>query len=481
MTTLGAAAVGLYVVLLLAMLAYGANSFLLTWVHWRQRRRSRPALPEADTTRFVTVQLPIYNERLVAERVLDAASRLDWPREQLEIQVLDDSTDDTSERLAARVAELRSRGVPVVHLRRRERRGFKAGALADGMSQSRGEFFAIFDADFVPPPDFLRRAMRHLHNPEVAAIQGRWTHLNRESSRLTRAQALAIDGHFGVEQAARAWAGWLLNFNGTAGVWRREAIEDAGGWSADTLTEDLDLSYRVQLTGRWRLAYDTELTCPAELPTDLQAFKAQQRRWATGSMQTARKLLGPVWRSSTTLGAKLQATLHLTHYAVHPLIGLTALLSVPCVLLPSMSASPQSLWALLLPFALAMSGPTVLYLYGQRALGRRALPEVRSLGALTLIGIGIAVSNARAVIAAFRSEVGEFERTPKRGDARASGPTYRTAPDRLRWLEGSLALYCLASAIALTLAGVYVIAPFMLLDAAGFAAVAGAAGLGARS
>lgn len=468
-------ALGFYLLLLLAMFAYGANSFLLVALHVRHRRAAREGrreFPVPSPAPFVTVQLPVYNEENVVERLLQAAGRLQWPRDRLEIQLLDDSTDGTSRIAADQIARLRAQGIDAVHIQRRERVGFKAGALQAGLVRSRGEFLAIFDADFVPPADFLLQSIGRFRDAQVAAVQGRWTHLNRDYSLLTRAQALGIDGHFGVEQAARCWAGWFLNFNGSGGVWRRAAIVDAGGWSDATLTEDLELSYRAQLRG-WRIVYDPDLECPSELPMDLDAFKSQQRRWATGSMQTARRMLGPIWRSDASVAAKLQATLHLTHYAVHPLIALSALLSVPCVLLPGLATSPQSLWALILPFALAMSGPTLLHVYAQRVQGRRI--RFRDLGALTLIGIGIAVSNGIAVLAAFRSAPGEFVRTPKLGvKARSDTPVrrYRASRDGLWRVEAGLAVYCLASGVALVVVGIYVLAPFMWLDAAGFAAVA---------
>ncbi|MBW2254443.1 MAG: glycosyltransferase [Deltaproteobacteria bacterium] len=413
-----------------------------------------------DPAPRVTVQLPVYNEENVVVRLLEAVGNLDWPADRLEIQLLDDSTDRTPEVAAPVVERLRARGLDVTHVRRHSRAEYKAGALKHGMARCKGEFIAIFDADFAPTPEFLHQALGRFADPKVAAVQGRWTHLNREHSGLTRAEALAIDGHFGVEQAARYWAGWFLNFNGSAGVWRRSAIEDAGGWSGDTLTEDLDLSYRVQLAG-WTMVYDPDLVCPSELPVDLAAFKAQQRRWATGSMQTARKLLPSIWRSGASVVAKVQATLHLTHYAVHLLIALTALLSVPCVLFPGASVAPRSLWALLLPFALAvLEGRNVRF---------------RDLGLLTLFGIGIAVSNGRAVLEAFRGSGGEFVRTPKLGIvSKADRPAtrYRVGSDGLLGLETGLALYCMAASLGLAWVGVYEIAPFMMLDAAGFAAVA---------
>ena len=471
-----ALAIAIYVLLLLLMLAYGANSFVLVAVHARRRRRVGPAAPTSPIEHCprVTVQLPIYNEANVVGRLLEAAGAIDWPRDRLEIQLLDDSTDHTREIAAEHVARLHADGVRITHVRRPRRTGYKAGALAFGMGESDGEFFAIFDADFVPPPDFLRRGMGYFRDPQIAAVQGRWTHLNPDYSGLTRAQVLAIDGHFGVEQSARMWSGWLLNFNGTAGIWRRDAIEDAGGWSAETLTEDLDLSYRAQLRG-WRIAFDPTLECPSELPTQLAAFKAQQRRWATGSMQTARRQLPRVWRSPLSLATKIQATLHLTHYAVHPLIAVTALLSIPCVLWPGLSTSPGNLWLLPAPFALAMSGPTLLYSYAQRALSTGRRWQWRDLGVLTLLGIGITVSNTRAVAAAFRRSSGAFIRTPKLGIARRGerpAEAYRARSDGLLPFETLLAAYCLVAGVALVWAEVYVVAPFMFLDAAGLAWVA---------
>ena len=462
-----------YLLLLGLMLAYSAHSLVLVVIHARAPKRG-PA-PESPDEPRVAVQLPVYNEENVIARLLDAVAALDWPRDRLTIQLLDDSSDNTPALAAPLVARMQADGLDVQHLRRPERRGFKAGALAHGMAQTDAAFFAIFDADFVPPADFLRRAMGHFADARVAAVQGRWTHLNRAWSRLTRAQALAIDGHFAIEQEARFAAGWFMNFNGSAGIWRRAAIDAAGGWSADTLTEDLDLSYRAQLCG-WRLVLDRDLTCPAELPTTLAAFKAQQRRWATGSMQTARKLLPAIWRSPASLPSRVAATLHLTHYAVHPLSAATAVLSVPCVLLPGMLAPPGPLWGVLLPFGLTVLGPTTLYLYARRVLGLPLLPGVRDLGTLTLLGVGLTVSNARAVLQAFQRRALAFDRTPKLGVVRAGDTvrrSYGVAADGLRSVELSLACYCLCAAVGLLWTGVYAVAPFLLLDAAGlgFAAV----------
>ncbi len=459
-----------YLLLLCWMLLYSAHAVILVWLH---RRTPAPPMPppwpgELPT---VTVQLPIYNEEYVVERLIAAVGQLEWPRDRLVIQVLDDSTDKTSYLVGLALARLAAAGVQTQHVRRLDRTGYKAGALAHGMGQTNAEFLAIFDADFVPPPDFLQRALPHLAAPDVAAVQGRWTHLNRDESTLTKSQAIAIDGHFAMEQEARYRAGWLLNFNGSAGVWRRTAIDAAGGWRGDTLTEDLDLSYRSQLAG-WRLVYDRTLVCPAELPSTLADFKAQQRRWATGSIQVARTLLPAVWRSQRSLGTKLGATLHLTHYAVHPLVALTAVLSVPCVLVPGLHQPHGALWQVMAPFALAMVGPTLLYAYARMELGLPLAPLLHDLGPLTLLGIGVAVSNGKAVLLGLRPVVREFERTRKLGDLPGAHRHYAMPRDRLQPWEWALALYCLAAALGLAWSGVYAVAPFLALDAAGFVYVA---------
>jgi len=473
-TALALAAAVAYGGLLVALLAWGINSACMVAVHARAGRRE-PAAPVAPGTEpYVTVQLAVFNEENVVGRLIDAVAELDWPPDRLEVQLLDDSTDDTPRVAEAHLARLRARGIAVDHVRRTDRGGFKAGALQHGLTRAKGDLLALFDADFVPPPDFLRRSVARFDEAKVACVQGRWTHLNRDASWLTRAQALAIDSHFAVEQGAREAAGWLLNFNGTAGLWRKSAIEDAGGWSGDTLTEDLDLSYRVQLAG-WRITFDPGLACPAELPTVLGAFKAQQRRWATGSMQAARKLLPSVWRAPLPLTTKIQASLHLTHYAVHPLMTAVALLSVPGILFPGAVLGPAVAWVLLALFVASAMGPLLLHGYSQRALGHGRL-RLGDLFALSLLGIGIAPSNARAVLAAFGDEVGTFVRTPKLGTAAGSTEAprqaYRLPLDGLQGVEGLLAAYCAVAAVLLVWLGLGVVAPFVLLHAAGFATVA---------
>lgn len=357
---------------------------------------------------FVTVQLPVYNERHVVERLLGAAINLDWPAGRLQIQILDGSTDDTCRIIAATLERYRSKGAPVQieHVRRANRHGFKAGALQHGLASARGEFIAIFDADFIPPPDFLRRTIPCFSDPHVGCVQTRWGHVNPESSSLTKAQALGIDGHFVVKQTTRHTIKALLNFNGTAGVWRRACMLDAGGWQADTLTEDLDLSYRAQLRG-WRIIYQPQIVVPAELPVQIEAFKRQQFRWAKGSIQTALKLLGQLWRAPQPLGLKLLGTLHLTNYGVHPLMLLNLLMILPM----SMSGSP---FLQLTPlFTLSAIGPPLLY---WTAMQTGPLPRLARLGRLAVLialGTGLSANNTRAVLEAIFGLDSEFKRTPK--------------------------------------------------------------------
>src|SRR5712692_8414861 len=361
----------LYGVALIGLLLYGLNAYVMLTLHWWTRRRPRvvPAPPAPGEWPAVTVQLPLFNERYVARRLLEAVGRLDYPAQRLEIQVLDDSTDETSAIVAEAARGLTTRGVTVRHLRRTDRTGFKAGALAAGLREARGEFIAIFDADFVPPPDFLTKTIPHFADPTVAVVPSRWGHLNRDFSLLTLAQSLGIDGHFGVEQPARCWGNLLLNFNGTAGVWRRTAIEDAGGWAHDTLTEDLDLSYRAQLAG-WRFVFDPTLVVPAELPESMAAFRSQQHRWAKGALQTARKLLPGVARAPLPWHVKQEAFVHLTANATYPLLLALATLLVPVLL---GARTLPGAWVLALHVAVVAFGtlPVALFLLrGQRLAGQ---------------------------------------------------------------------------------------------------------------
>jgi cellulose synthase/poly-beta-1,6-N-acetylglucosamine synthase-like glycosyltransferase len=452
---------------------YGVNAYVMVLTHWRHRRDAerRRALPDPLPT--VTVQLPLYNERYVATRLLDAVSAFDYPRDRLEIQVLDDSTDETTGILAPIVDRLRARGLDVVHRHRRVRTGFKAGALAEGLTTARGEFVAIFDADFVPPPGFLKATLP-CFQPDVAVVQARWGHLNRSFSALTVAQALGIDGHFAVEQSARARAGLFLNFNGTGGIWRRAAILDAGGWAHDTLTEDLDLSYRAQLRG-WRVVYRPDIVCPAELPVLVTGFKSQQRRWATGSIQTAIKLLPAVLAAPRSPWAKYQAFVHLTYYMIHPLMLASVLLTVPIHTLSEPAAETSMPSVMGLAFGLVALGPGTMLAYAQGVLDRHWWRRAWQLPTILVIGVGVALSTSLAVLAAFVSRRREFIRTPKFGISSASG-TWRGKGygERAPWggaVEIALGLYCAAATQLFWTGHHYAMVPFLALYTLGFLTV----------
>ena len=401
--------VALLTITTVLLFTFGVNLLYLT-VRAIRMRRPPTASTVAANEPVVCVQVPIYNERYVAERVLDAVCQIDWPRDRFTVQVLDDSDDETVQILARRIAHWQRKGIDVAHVRRRARSGFKAGALAYGLQQTRAEFIAIFDADFVPQADFLRRAVGSFVDPKVAFVQARWGHLDEGYSLFTRLQAMAIDFHFLVEQAVRSTGGFFTNFTGTAGVWRRSAIEDSGGWSARTLTEDLDLSYRAQLRG-WRAAYLEDLVVPEELPVSIDAYRRQQSRWATGSFQTAFKLLGPVMWSSNRAGIKFQAAIHLLAYGVGPVM-LVQLMCYPMLLLTvGRHAIPWQIADASIAVILIAVSPTFGFVAAQTRRGR---PWWSALPCLLCQVVGAGMS-LNSMIALFRAAGpgGAFVRTPK--------------------------------------------------------------------
>jgi len=392
---------------------FASHRVLLALRHQRAVRIPRnPATWEGPLPRVV-VQVPIYNEAAVVERTIRAACELDWPHERLEIQILDDSDDDTREHAAELIARARKDGVPISHVTRAIRTGYKAGALANGLTQSRGEFIAVFDADFVPPRDFLRRAVPHFSDDSIGMVQARWDHLNREHSLLTRLQALLLDGHFEIEHLTRNREGLFFNFNGTAGVWRRACIEEAGGWDHDTLTEDLDLSYRAQLAG-WKFSYLNDLLVPAELPIQVRAFKSQQHRWTKGAVQTGKKLLPRIWTSPIPLSNKIEASFHLLdHYAPVVVLLFSALLAP--LLLARSDHLPEALSRFIGYGFLLMSLLALGIFYGVTAWSHRG----RLMENLLLIPLiipliaGLGVTSFRAVIEGLFGKDITFVRTPK--------------------------------------------------------------------
>lgn len=425
----------------LLLAAYTAGTVLLLLSYW-QHRRSLPPPPPVMSWPSVVVQLPVYNERYVIKRLIDAVAQLDYPRDRLYIQLLDDSTDDTSAIAAAQVEALRAVGLQIDHIRRTNRAGYKAGALAHGLALTGCELVAVFDADFLPAPDFLRRTVPYFcADPRLGLVQTRWGHLNADANWLTRGQALALDGHFVVEQTARNRAGWLINFNGSAGLWRVDCIRAAGGWRDITLTEDLDLSYRAQLAG-WRSLYLPDVVVPAELPPQLAAYKQQQARWAAGSTRVLLLLFGRLWRARLTLLQRLMAMHHLCQYLPHPLMLLLLLLTPPLLALHRLQALP-----LLGPLSALGLAPPLLYAASQRALYSDWLRRLAALPLLLALGIGAAWNNTCAMLSALLSpQPAEFRRTPKFAAYWATSP-YALAADWSTLAEALLALYALSGAV----------------------------------
>ncbi len=410
-----------YLSVLFGLSAYGIHRYFIVYLFLRNRKREpTPAGHFAELPK-VTVQLPIFNEVYVAKRLLRSVSELDYPQDKLQIQVLDDSTDETREITASCAQELRQRGFNVDLIHRVDRTGFKAGALAVGLESAEGEFVCILDADFVPRRDLLKHTIHFFTDAQVGMIQTRWGHLNRGYSLLTRVQAMFLDGHLLLEQTARSRSGRFFNFNGTAGLWRKSCIVDAGGWQHDTLTEDLDLSYRAQLIG-WKFIFLADVVTPAELPVDMNGFKSQQHRWTKGSVQTCKKLLPRIWRSKLPFAIKLEATGHLMSNFAY------LLLACLCVLLHPSVGGPPPGWVrtflIDIPIFLAASvSVAVFYVCAQRVLYPRSwMKEILFLPCLLALGVGLSLNNARAVLEAIFNHQSEFTRTPKYGIEHRSQP-----------------------------------------------------------
>jgi len=457
----------LYFGVLLGLSAFGLHRLHLVLLCARHRRaiaegQVPPPMAE-DELLPVTIQLPLFNESTVAARLLDAVATIDYPRDRLEIQVLDDSTDETSALVREHVARLRRTGLDIVYLHRTDRTGYKAGALDAGLKVAKGKLVAVFDADFIPQPGFLRSIVPHFADPKVGMVQTRWGHINRDFSTLTKVQALMLDGHHLVENRARFGAGLLFNFSGTGGIWRRDAIESAGGWQHDTITEDLDLSYRAQLAG-WKFIYREDVVSPAELPEDLSALRAQQFRWAKGTVQTARKLLRRVLSADLTLSQRIEAFFHLTpHFAYPLLLSLSVLLLPALVLMPATDTTAMIL--IDLPLCTATTGSlAAFYMLAEAAQGRSRLHALKRLPMLIALGTGLAPHLSKAVLEGLRQMAGEFVRTPKQGLKKGR---YRAATD-LPLLETALTLISFASVVASVQTGHYFATPFAVLFTMGY-------------
>jgi cellulose synthase/poly-beta-1,6-N-acetylglucosamine synthase-like glycosyltransferase len=460
-----------YLSVLLGLSAYGIHRYFIIYLFLKFRKRESVPASQFERLPKVTMQLPIFNEVYVVERLLKSVSEIDYPRELLQIQVLDDSTDDTRELTARCVDELQARGLNVELIHRVDRMGFKAGALETGLASAESDFVCILDADFVPPADLLHKTIHFFTDPKVGMIQTRWGHLNRTYSLLTRVQAMFLDGHLLLEQTARSRSGRFFNFNGTAGLWRRSCIEEAGGWQHDTLTEDLDLSYRAQLAG-WKFIFLPNVITPAELPVDMNGFKSQQHRWTKGSIQTCKKLLPTIWRSALPLYLKVEATAHLTSNFAY------LLLACLCVLLHPSIGGPQTgrLRMLLVDvpiFLTASLSVAVFYICAQRELHPRTwMKEILFLPALLALGVGLSLNNARAVLEAVFNHKSDFARTPKYGIERKKQAwrscKYMPLRSLLPIAEMAFALYFTYFLYFAIRHGQYLSVPFLAMFQIGF-------------
>ncbi len=402
-----------YFLVMVVLAAYGIHRYSLVYNFFKYRHNVPGPPPEVDEWPKVTVQLPIYNERYVIERLVEAVAQFDYPRELLEIQVLDDSRDETQVIAWNCVERHRDLGLPISYIHRENRSGFKAGALQAGLKSATGELVAIFDADFIPPADFLRRTVPYFADPKLAMVQTRWSYINRNYSPLTEVEAILLDGHFAIEHSSRFRSGLFFNFNGTAGVWRRAAIDDAGGWQHDTLTEDTDLSYRAQLRG-WHFLYLPEIDCPSELPVEMNAFKAQQARWAKGLMQTAKKVLPRVLKSNVPTPVKAEAFFHLTANISYPLMVFLSIILLPAMIVRFYQGWFQVLFIDLPLFAASTCSISSFYLAAERAFYPKTWKRTFwFLPFVMAVGVGISVRNALAVLEAIFGIKSEFVRTPK--------------------------------------------------------------------
>ncbi len=471
-----------YFIVMLVLAFYGIHRYQLVWLYYRNRKNaSRSSLPPSTFSQedlpFVTIQLPIFNEQYVIDRLVDACCRIDYPRDRFEIQVLDDSTDETAqvaEQIVRRYAE-GTQGLapqPITYLHRTDRVGYKAGALDAGLSFARGKFIAIFDADFVPAPDWLNKVVHHFAETTVGMVQTRWTHLNRNYSFLTQVEAILLDGHFVLEHGGRSRAGVFFNFNGTAGVWRRTAIADAGGWQHDTLTEDTDLSYRAQLKG-WKFKYLQDVECPAELPIEMTAFKTQQARWAKGLIQTGKKILPRVLKSDAPWHVKLEAWYHLTANISYPLMIVLSMLLMPAMIIRSWQGVTQMLLIDLPLFMASTFSVSTFYLVSQKELfPRRWYRTFLYLPFLMALGVGLTITNTKAVMEALFGMQSAFARTPKyrvqKKGEKSQANKYRKRLGLIPWIELAIGCYFAGTIWYAIASENYFTVPFLLLFVFGY-------------
>ncbi|MBE7506345.1 MAG: glycosyltransferase [Planctomycetia bacterium] len=467
----------------LTLAVYGVHRYCLVYLYYKYSRNTPRQTACFLQRPRVTIQLPMFNEQFVAQRVIEAACRIEYPRDRLEIQVLDDSTDETVEIARSTCDRMRAAGHNVVFLHRSDRTGFKAGALAEGLKVATGEFVLIFDADFLPPHDVLDHLIDYFVDSKIGMVQARWEHLNRDQSLLTKSQAIFLDGHFVIEHAARNRSGRFMSFNGTAGMWRKTCIEEAGGWQHDTLTEDLDLSYRAQMKG-WKFLYLPEITTPAELPPEMNAFKSQQHRWAKGGAQTCRKLLPSILKSRLPWRIKVEAFFHLTSWVSYFLILLLTLSLLPALYFKTHVFADNELMRLVFDISLvliATCSASTFYVASQREVFRTWGESLKYLPFLMSLGVGVALNNARAAFEGFFGKSGEFVRTPKFGVAGQSGNAWLKQSGKQRldakriqaWCELAMGLYMSACVAYTVYQKMWVGLFFMCLFTVGYLYVAG--------
>jgi cellulose synthase/poly-beta-1,6-N-acetylglucosamine synthase-like glycosyltransferase len=464
-----------YFFVMIILAAYGIHRYALVYNYYKNRKNVPGPPLEIASWPKVIVQLPIYNERYVIDRLVEAVSQFDYPHDLLEIQVLDDSTDQTQQIARDCVDRYRALGLPISYIHRDNRQGYKAGALQQGLKSASGEFVAIFDADFIPPADFLRRTVPYFTDQKLAMVQTRWSYINRNYSALTEVEAILLDGHFVIEHSARYRSGLFFNFNGTAGIWRRNAIEDAGGWQHDTLTEDTDLSYRAQLRG-WHFLYLPNIECPSELPVEMNAFKSQQARWAKGLMQTAKKILPRVLRSKESAAVKAEAFFHLTANISYPLMVVMSIILLPAMIVRFYQGWFQVLVIDLPLFLASTCSISSFYLAAERALYPKTWKRTfLYLPFVMAVGIGLSVRNAWGVLEALFNVKSEFVRTPKyRVEATAntsadwSKKTYRKSAGLMPFAEVALGIYFLLAVVYALQNENYATVPFLFLFVWGY-------------
>ena len=462
-----------YFAVMILLAIYGVHRYTMVYLYFKYRKNYNPAPPaQFDELPRVTVQLPIFNEQFVIDRLIDAICAMDYPRDRLEIQVLDDSTDETQAVAASIVERYAALGHPIAYIHRTNRHGFKAGALDEGLKVAKGEYVAIFDADFVPPTDWLMKVVHHFSDPAIGMVQTRWTHMNRDYSMLTQIEAILLDGHFILEHGARARSGDFFNFNGTAGMWRIQAIVDGGGWQHDTLTEDTDLSYRSQLAG-WKFKYLPDVECPSELPIEMTAFKTQQARWAKGLIQTSIKVLPMMFKSNYPRRMKVEAVYHLTANLSYPLMVVMSALLIPAMICRFYQGWFQMLLIDFPLFAASTFSIDVFYLVSQRILFPKSwLKTLFYLPFLMALGIGLTWTNSKAVMEALLGIKSAFVRTPKyrvaKKGEKSQAAKYRKRLVLAPWIELIFGCY-FALAILYTFSNHnYFTAPFLILFVVGY-------------